>query len=198
MDVKELNKSQLILLALLLSFVTSIATGITTVTLMDQAPKSFTVPITRIIKETVEKVVPAGIENSEPLSIDQQKLLADLKAIQPLTVSLYLKGEKEDKILGTGLFLGENKIVLASEIAQPKEGEVYVVKSILGEKKILKISPQKDFTIIELEQTQPVVVPKEDKKPTDGTTADPGSTAPAGDAKGSDPANTPPQTPATP
>jgi len=42
MDIKDLNKSQLILLAVLLSFVTSIATGITTVTLMQQAPASFT------------------------------------------------------------------------------------------------------------------------------------------------------------
>mgnify|MGYP001619429391 CR=1 FL=1 len=56
MDIKDLNKSQLILLAVLLSFVTSIATGITTVTLMQQAPSSFTVPVNRIIKQTVEKI----------------------------------------------------------------------------------------------------------------------------------------------
>lgn len=56
MDIKDLNKPQLILLAVLLSFVTSIATGITTVTLMQQAPASFTVPVNRIIKQTVEKI----------------------------------------------------------------------------------------------------------------------------------------------
>ena len=47
MDIKDLNKSQLILLAILLSFITSIATGIVTVTLMQQAPSSVTVPINR-------------------------------------------------------------------------------------------------------------------------------------------------------
>ncbi|MFZ2072754.1 MAG: hypothetical protein WA101_00900 [Minisyncoccia bacterium] len=150
MDVKDLNKSQLILLAILLSFVTSIATGITTVTLMQQAPSSVTVPINRIIKQTVEKIVPAAVSNDQVLSEDQKKLLEELKAIKPLTVSLFLKGEKEDKILGTGLFLGDNKVVVASLIAVPKEGEQYVVKSVLGEQKVSKVTQEKDFTIIEL------------------------------------------------
>ena len=37
--MEHLNKQQLILLTLLISFVTSIATGIVTVSLMDQAPQ---------------------------------------------------------------------------------------------------------------------------------------------------------------
>jgi hypothetical protein len=162
MDIKDLNKPQLILLAILLSFVTSIATGITTVTLMDQAPASVTIPINRIIRQTVEKVVPATPVYNQSLTTEQEKLLEDLKAIQPLTVSLYLKGEKGDKILGTGLFLGENKVVIASVITLPKEGELYVVKSILGEKKILKITPEKDFTLIELEKTEDTPLSEED------------------------------------
>lgn len=166
MDIKDLNKSQLILLAILLSFVTSIATGITTVTLMDQAPSSVTVPINRIIRETVEKVVPAQDINTKPLSLEQEKLLEDLKAIQPLTVSLFLKGETKDKILATGLFLGENKVVFASSIPIPKEGEIYIVKSILGEKKISKIIPEKDFTIVELALNEDKIIspPKEEIK----------------------------------
>ena len=90
MDIQDLNKSQLILLAILISFVTSIATGISTVTLMQQAPSSVTVPINRIVKQTIEKVVPVE-SKTQPLSEDQQKLLEDLKAIKPLTVSLFLK-----------------------------------------------------------------------------------------------------------
>lgn len=56
--MEELNKTQLILLALLVSFVTSIATGIVTVTLMDQAPPGVTQVINRVIEKTVETVVP--------------------------------------------------------------------------------------------------------------------------------------------
>jgi hypothetical protein len=163
MDLNDLNKSQLILLAILLSFVTSIATGITTVTLMQQAPASITVPINRVVKETVEKIVPAESGPSTPaLSEEQKKLLEELKAIKPLTVSLYLKGETQDKILGTGLFLGDNKVVIASVIAKPKEGEVYVVKSVLGEQKVSNINQQKDFTIIEL--AKPEAPPLESPK----------------------------------
>ena len=146
----ELNKSQLILLALLISFVTSIATGIATVSLMQQAPASITAPINKIVQQTVQKIVQVDNSKDATLSPDQQQLLQDLKAIKPLTVSLYLKGDKDDTLLGTGLFLGENKVVIASVIDQPKDGQVYVVKSVLGEQKIAKITNEKDFTEIEL------------------------------------------------
>ena len=156
MDIKDLNKPQLIMIALLLSFVTSIATGITTVTLMQQAPTSVTAPITKIVQQTVEKIVPASMTGSGALSDEQKNLLEELKAIKPLTVSLFLKGETadKDKVLGTGLFLGDNKVVIASLIDQPKEGENYIVKSILGEQKVSKVTQEKDFTIIELTKTE--------------------------------------------
>ena len=159
MDVKDLNKSQLILLVILLSFITSIATGITTVTLLEKAPQSVTVPINRIVRETVEKIVPdESSKNFEALSKDQKKLLEELKAIKPLTVTLYLQGnadkKTEDKILGTGLFLGNDKVVIASNIPEQKEGEVYVVRSVLGEQKVSKITHEKDFTIVEFSQTE--------------------------------------------
>ena len=160
MDIKDLNKPQLILLAVLLSFITSIATGITTVTLMQQAPASVIVPVTRIIRETVEKIVPAESgPKPQALSAEEKKILEDLKAIKPLTVTLFLKGETEDKVLGTGLFLGDNKVVIASIIAEPKEEEVYVVKSVLGEQKVLKVTIEKDFTIIELIETEVETLP---------------------------------------
>ncbi|MCE9585048.1 hypothetical protein K8Q94_00265 [Candidatus Nomurabacteria bacterium] len=171
MDIKDLNKTQLILLALLLSFVTSIATGISTVTLLQQAPASVTVPINRVVRQTVEKIVPADMIANQALSEDQKKLLEDLKAIKPLTVTLYLKGEKEDKVLGTGLFLGNDKVVIASIISAPKEGEKYVVKSVLGEQKVSNVTQEKDFTIIELAKTDSVTDTKTDTPATvDNTT----------------------------
>ena len=60
MDLKDLNKQQLILLALLVSFITSIATGIVTVTLMDQAPPGVTQTINRVVEKTVQVVTPQG------------------------------------------------------------------------------------------------------------------------------------------
>jgi membrane-bound inhibitor of C-type lysozyme len=59
MDLEQLTKHQIVLLTLLVSFVTSIATGIVTVSLVNQAPPSVTRTINQIVEHTVEKVVPA-------------------------------------------------------------------------------------------------------------------------------------------
>ena len=78
MDIKDLNKSQLILLAVLLSFVTSIATGITTVTLMQQAPPSFTVPVSRVIQQTVEKIQQVeGKTTVQTVVVKEEDLVVD-------------------------------------------------------------------------------------------------------------------------
>ena len=54
--MEHLNKQQLILLTLLVSFVTSIATGIVTVALMDQAPVGITQTIDRVVQNTIQTV----------------------------------------------------------------------------------------------------------------------------------------------
>jgi len=78
MDIKDLNKSQLIMLALLLSFVTSIATGIVTVTLMQQAPSSIIAPINKVVRETVEKIVQMPGNNTvQTVVIKEEDLVVD-------------------------------------------------------------------------------------------------------------------------
>ncbi len=59
MDLEHLTKHQIVLLTLLVSFVTSIATGIVTVSLVNQAPPGVTRTINQIVERTVEKVIPS-------------------------------------------------------------------------------------------------------------------------------------------
>ncbi len=76
MDIKELNKTQLILLSLLITFVVSIATGIVTVSLMQQMPKSVPKTINNIIQRTIEKVttvqVPVPTKSNKVVTKTQQ------------------------------------------------------------------------------------------------------------------------------
>jgi len=55
--MEQLTKHQLILLALLVSFITSIATGIVTVALMNQAPLGVVQTINRVVEHTIETVI---------------------------------------------------------------------------------------------------------------------------------------------
>ena len=86
--MESLTKHQLILVALLLSFVTSIATGIVTVSLMDQAPKSVVSTINRVVEKTIEKVVPA---QSQTASVVKETVVVNA---EDLTIGSIEKNSK--------------------------------------------------------------------------------------------------------
>jgi len=82
MDIEQLTKTQIILLTLLVSFVTSIATGIVTVTLMDQAPPAITRTINRVVEKTIQTVVPDTTQTAsvkkEIVIVKEQNVVADV------------------------------------------------------------------------------------------------------------------------
>jgi len=86
MQIDELTKSQLLLLALLVSFVTSIATGIVTVTLVNQAPTDVIRTINREVQTIVEKVTPG-----------ETKIIERIKESGPTEGDLVVLAVKKNK-----------------------------------------------------------------------------------------------------
>ena len=149
MDMKELNKSQLILLAVLLSFVTSIATGITTVTLMQQAPASFTVPVNRIIKQTIEKIEQVeGKTTIQTVIVKEEDLVVDAIAKNKSAVfnvskeTLDLEGKTVEVSAGRGFAVSTDGIIVVDGTLIPDKG-VYYLKNDSGKFKADFVSTDK-------------------------------------------------------
>lgn len=157
MDIKDLNKSQLILLAILLSFITSIATGIVTVTLMQQAPSSVTVPINRIVRQTVEKIVPGETKNTvQTVVIKEEDLVVDaVEKNQSAVFSITKDGRDVDGkdievSAGQGFVVSTNGIIVADSFFVT-EGQVYYVKNNSGKFKAKIISSnEKGFSFLKI------------------------------------------------
>lgn len=111
MDIEHLSKSQIVLLTLLVSFVTSIATGIVTVSLMDQAPPGIAQTVNRVIERTVEKVSPAGqtasvVTQQKTVVVKESDLIAQaVERVSPSIVRLYANGTEGASFLGFALVL---------------------------------------------------------------------------------------------
>ncbi len=75
--MEELNKTQVILLTIFITFVTSIATGVVTVTLMDQSPPGITQTINRVVEKTIEKVASPAEVKEVRVIVKEGQLIAD-------------------------------------------------------------------------------------------------------------------------
>ncbi len=162
MDIKDLNKSQLILLAVLLSFVTSIATGITTVTLMQQAPVSFTSPINRVVRQTVEKIQQVeGKTTVQTVVVKEEDLVVDAIAKNKSSVfalSKYgydLDGNMVETSAGRAFSVSMDGVIVADAKFAP-EKLVYFVKNDSGKFKAELISTDNKNGIAFLKIGDPV------------------------------------------
>lgn len=120
MFMEDLNKHQLILLTLLVSFVTSIATGIITFTLLQEAPIAVTQTINRVVERTIETVTPASDGGREIVRevqvVDQEKLV--LESIEKSAKSVVriktLGFDGAEITVGLGLVINEGIVVMNS------------------------------------------------------------------------------------
>ena len=120
MNIEQLTKSQLVLLALLLSFVTSIATGIVTVSLMEQAPPVIAQTVNRVVERTIETVVPASqaaasaTVRERTVIVRESELISQaVTKISPSVVRLYADSSEGAAFLGLGIVLNTEGAIVS-------------------------------------------------------------------------------------
>jgi hypothetical protein len=173
MDIKELDKKQLILLTLLITFVVSIATGIITVSLMKQMPASVPQTINNVIQRTIEKVTtvetPSKDNNTIVSENNNSTFLGDnedaLVNIYPssenkiIPTNLETEGvlsESEPTAIGQGVIISEIGLILvdSSILTEGASYEVLLNKTTFNASilkkfnngfSILKISEKKNI-----------------------------------------------------
>ena len=140
MNIEELSKSQLILLTILVNFVTSVATGILTVSLLDHAPAVVTQTVNHVVERTIEtvaKVAPAAIIQA-PAPSNQDLVTAAIGADATRAVAIYsAKTGTSTPAISVGTYLPKARaIITAAQDSLPKEtliefpGGIYIPASL--------------------------------------------------------------------
>jgi hypothetical protein len=128
MDLEQLTKHQVILLTLLVSLVTSIATGIVTVSLMNHAPQGVTRTINQIVEHTVQTVVPASqgaaaatITTEKTIVVKDDDLAArSIASVQKSIVRITARGK--DELLARGVIIDAKGTALTDSKALAASG----------------------------------------------------------------------------
>jgi hypothetical protein len=163
MDIKELDKKQLILLTLLITFVVSIGTGIVTVSLMNQMPKSVPQTINNVIQRTIEKVTtvqaPVSVEDkkeSDNVDISKDNAVSFIGNSDAL-VSIYLKSANTT-IIPTGP-VSTNEIIVSEPVSIGQGiiisdiGLILIDSNLINDKDFYKVVLNKiDFDVLILKR----------------------------------------------
>jgi hypothetical protein len=114
--MEHLTKQQIVLLAFLVSFVSSIATGIVTVSLMDQGSTTVTQTINRVVEKTIETVTPSATTTKETIVVREDEAITN--AVAKASKSIV-------RIKSNGIFLGLGVIISDSGKVASYTDEVY-------------------------------------------------------------------------
>lgn len=158
--MEELTKTQIILLTLLISFVTSIATGIVTVSLLDQAPPGITQTINRVVERTVERVVPGQeatvITRETTIVIKEENLIVEaVDKNAKITIRIGFFGE-EEIILGLGVLLSQDGYIV-TDVLNLGVGNLQDIKTSTGKiysATVEEINPENGIAFLKIVQPE--------------------------------------------
>lgn len=160
--MEDLNKNQIVLLTVLISFVTSIATGIMTTSLLQEAPLEVTRNINRIVEKTIETVTPATVTTSgqkevTTVVVKEEDLIVD--SINKNLKSIVRIKEKDGvtgvvSLYGIGLVLTKDGTIAADRKSFPN-GNIYT--ALLSDGKefpltIIGLNKQTNFILFKANQ----------------------------------------------
>ncbi len=120
--MEDLNNSQIVLLAILVSFITSITTGVLTVSLVNNdEPQTVTQTINRVVERTIEKVVPGEtktVVKEVPVVVTEEELIVKVvNNASPNVGTLTYEADNSGKVLGLGWILdGANYVVTSGDL----------------------------------------------------------------------------------
>lgn len=163
MDIEQLTKSQIVLLTLLVSFMTSIATGIVTVTLMQQAPPTVVQSVSRIIKQTVGQVATTTPRTAQPAAVavtqvktvvvrDSDTIAQAVARAGRSVVRLYSRDADDPRFLGLGVIVDASGVVIADEWSVGENADATVKRADGSLARGFVRSRDKDHGIVYLAQ----------------------------------------------
>ncbi len=132
MDIEDLSKAQLLLLTVMVNFVVSIATGVLTVSLLDQAPIQVAQGVDRVVERTIQTIAtPVQVVNpiksiasgttQKPAPTTEQ-LMTEAVGDAAARITLIYKNSTSTPAIAYGTYLPNSRAVVTAKVnGLPKE-----------------------------------------------------------------------------
>ncbi len=128
--MNDLNKQQLILLCVLVSFIVSIATTISVMSVLEEQPSFIPTTVNRIVERTVEKVIP-GETKTETTVVREDDLIAKaVRANLPAVVNIMIRSwevaSEAKAATGIGFVASGDGFIVTALSALPEKSDYFI------------------------------------------------------------------------
>ncbi len=165
--MEDLTKQQVILLALLLSFVTSIGTGIITVSLLDEAPETVTQTINRVVERTIENVLPTETtiketETQTRVVVEKDDTISNaISKSSKALVRVYTASGEDRAFFSMGVVVRDDGLVAVSSLGFVP---TYKYIAVFDDKKEYELKASEEESVSEIAFLKAVLKEEENKK----------------------------------